>query len=332
MKFKRIAILIALIALLGVLAACENLREQANPAAVAASDKPRVIVTIFPQYDFLRAIGGDKIELSMLLAPGAESHSFEPTPKDMIAIAEADLFVYVGGHADAWVDDLLETRGDDKVSLALVDMVDTVEEEIIEGMEHEHDHEHDHEHEHEHEHKHDHTLDEHVWTDPQNAIRIVHRLTAALVELDPDNADFYEANAADYITELEALDTKFAALIESAPDKTIVVGDRFPLRYFVDRYGLDYYAAFPGCSTEGDASPQTIAYLVDKVEDENLPVVFHIELSNQQIANSIAEITGAEVLEFHGLHNISPEDFTAGRTYIDIMEQNYENLSRALAR
>ena len=167
MKFKRIAILIALIALLGVLAACENLREQANPAAVAASDKPRVIVTIFPQYDFLRAIGGDKIELSMLLAPGAESHSFEPTPKDMIAIAEADLFVYVGGHADAWVDDLLETRGDDKVSLALVDMVDTVEEEIIEGMEHEHDHEHDHEHEHEHEHKHDHTLDEHVWTDPK---------------------------------------------------------------------------------------------------------------------------------------------------------------------
>ncbi|MDO5734419.1 MAG: metal ABC transporter substrate-binding protein [Eubacteriales bacterium] len=374
---KLIALLVTVLMLLGLVAGCENLNKS-KPAAEANNNevsgtadaeaepapgaKLKVIASIFPQYDFLRRIGGDKIELSMLLSPGAESHSFEPTPKDLIEISESDLFVYVGGHGDKWVDELLKTREEGKKTLALVDLVETVEEEIVEGMEHHHHHEdedcchhhhddedaehehededcchhhHDdedaeHEHEHEHHHHHEHELDEHVWTDPKNAIKIVQALTEALVELDPENQDFYKENAAAYLKELEQLDQDFKDLVKNAKRKTIVVGDRFPFRYFTDAYGLDYYAAFPGCSTEGDASPQTIVFLIEKVKEEGIPVVFHIELSNQKMAESIADASGAQVMLLHGAHNIAREDFEAGLTYLDIMRQNLENLRVAL--
>ena len=209
-----------------------------------------------------------------------------------------------------------------------------------EDEDHAHDHDHDadehehedadHEHDHDHEHEHSHELDEHVWTDPENAIKIVKRLTQALVELDPANAEFYQANADKYVSELEKLDQDFEEMVESAKRKTIVVGDRFPFRYLVEAYDLDYYAAFPGCSTEGDASPQTLVFLIDKVKSEQIPVVFHIELSNMKMAESIADATGAEVMLLHGAHNISKEDFEQGLTYLEIMRQNLENLRHAL--
>lgn len=333
----------------------------ASPGVEAKGrDRIKVIASNFPAYDFLRQIGGDRLNLSMLIAPGAESHSYEPSPRDLVKLAEADLFVFTGGEGDAWVESILHTRPDDKPSLAMVDMVDLLDEETVEGMEedhdhdhdhdgdhgHEHDEDHDHEHEDDHDHKHkddhdqdheeaesrrfSHSIDEHVWTDPNNAAKIAEALCQALVDLDPDHADVYQDNTDHYLAELKDLDQAFANLVKHAKRHTIVVGDRFPLRYFVEAYKLDYYAAFPGCSTQGDASPQTLTFLVDKVREEKLPVVFHIELSNEKLAKTIAEDTGAEVMLFHSCHNVSKEDFKAGVTYLDLMRKNLEALDKAL--
>lgn len=348
-----------------------------SPAApaglVRADDRLQVVASNFPAYDFLRQVGGDRLDLTLLIQPGAETHSYEPSPRDLIKVAEADLFVYTGGAGDAWVESILETRGEDRPSLAMVDMVELLDEEVVEGMEkldhdheHEHEHEHDHEedrdtrkgeeatdhdyeqdhkHEHDHEHNHgeeeeessekgsrrfSHAIDEHIWTSPQNAAKISQALSEALIDLDPEHAEYYQERTNQYLMELADLDQAFKDLVEQAPRHTIVVGDRFPLRYFVEAYGLEYYAAFPGCSTQGDASPQTLTFLIDKVRAEDLPVVFHIELSNQKLARTIAEDTGAEVLLFHGVHNVSKEDFEAGLTYLDFMEQNLQALAKAL--
>jgi zinc transport system substrate-binding protein len=174
-------------------------------------------------------------------------------------------------------------------------------------------------------------LDEHVWTSPRNAILIVEALTDILAELDEANADYFRANAAAYIAELEALDAAFAEVVAGAVRHTIVFGDRFPFRYLAHEYGLHFYAAFPGCSTETQASPATIARLINLVRDEAIPVIFTIEFSNQQIANVIAEDTGAEILELHSAHNLSFADFDGGVTYLELMWRNVEQLREALS-
>ncbi len=359
-KFLSSLVALALLLGLGFL-----MPAQTDRLVSAQDDRLQAVASNFPAYDFLRQIGGDRLDLTMLLAPGAESHSYEPSPRDLVKLAASDLFVFTGGEGDAWVKSVLNTRPEDKPSLAMVDMVDLLDEEIVEGMEDddEHDHEHGHEHDHDHDHedhdedhedhdpvkaddhheaedkKHEedresrrfsHTIDEHVWTNPQNAAKIVQTLCEALVDLDPDHADYYQERTEKYVSELEDLDKAFADLVKNAKRHTIVVGDRFPLRYFVEAYKLDYYAAFPGCSTQGDASPQTLTFLIDKVRTESLPLVFHIELSNQKLAKTIAEDTGAEVLLFHSCHNVSKDDFKAGVTYLDLMRNNLEALDKAL--
>ncbi|MDO5738440.1 MAG: metal ABC transporter substrate-binding protein, partial [Eubacteriales bacterium] len=177
---------------------------------------------------------------------------------------------------------------------------------------------------------HSHELDEHVWTDPANAIKIVKKLTKVLSELDPANADFYQENSEKYTAKLAKLDQDYKEMVANAKRDTIIVGDRFPFRYLVEAYGLKYFAAFPGCSTEGDASPQTLVFLIDKVKEEQIPVVFHIEMSNMKMAESIADATGAEIMLLHGAHNISKEDFENGLSYLAIMSNNLENLRHAL--
>jgi zinc transport system substrate-binding protein len=172
--------------------------------------------------------------------------------------------------------------------------------------------------------------DEHVWTSPQNAVRIVEAITDTLCRVDGANADFYRQNSANYTAELRALDAAFQAVVDGAKRKTLVFGDRFPFRYFADRYGLAYFAAFPGCSTETEASAATVAFLIDKIRSEKIPVVFHIELGNERMADTIAEETGAEKLLLHACHNITKKDFENGVTYVDLMRQNVENLRRAL--
>jgi zinc transport system substrate-binding protein len=255
----------------------------------------------------------------MLLPPASESHSFEPTPKDIITIQNSDVFIYVGGESDVWVDRILDSMDISKMKvIRMMDEVNVVEEEVVEGMEEEAEEEEGV------------AYDEHVWTSPQNAVRIVEAITETLCKVDTANADSYRQNADDYIAQIVELDSEFQTIVNNAKRKTIIFGDRFPFRYFADAYGLAYFAAFPGCSTETECSAATIAFLINKVKAEKIPVVFHIELGNERMADTIAEETGAEKLLLHACHNISKRDFENGITYVDLMRQNVENLRRAL--
>ena len=293
-------------------------------------DRISVVTTIFAPYDFVRAIAGDNVELTMLLPPGAESHSFEPTPQDIIRIQQCDVFIYVGGESDEWVNGILDSMDTSNMRITtLMDCVDVVEEVIVEGMQDDsveattdNDHKSPADTEPE--------YDEHVWTSPRNAMLIVQKISEALCEADPANAETYRANTTDYLARLAELDARFQDVVDHAHRHTIVFGDRFPFRYLADAYGLTYYAAFPGCSAETEASAATIAFLIDKVEAEGLPVVFHIELSNPTIANTISEATGAEVLLLHACHNVSQQDFDAGKTYLDFYNDNVAALKEAL--
>lgn len=293
-----------------------------NEKSTSKAKSLTVVTSMFPQYDFARAVTGDKSDLTMLLKPGSESHSYEPTPKDMKKIQDADLFIYTGGENDVWADTLLESLGTKAPhTLKLLELVDAVEEEIIEGMTAEDEEEHDED---------ESELDEHVWTSPLNAIKIVHAVCDEVCKIDEANASFYKANASAYISQIEKLDEQFSSITQNAKRNVIVFGDRFPLRYFADTYGLSYYAAFPGCATDVEASAATIKFLINKVKNENIPVVFTIEFSNGKIADTLCESTGARKLEFHSCHNVSADDLKKGETYVSIMQRNVSALEAAL--
>lgn len=302
----------------------------------ADNGKISVVTTIFPQYDFVRQIAGDSVDLKMLLKPGEETHSYEPTPQDIIAIQNSDIFIYVGGENDAWVEDILDSMSEaDMVTLKLMDCVDTLEEEHVEGMQeqpgHTHEDEEDVHHEDEEEDAHSvHEIDEHVWTSPVNASQIVEQIKDLLVESDPDNEQVYEANAAAYEEELAELDEEFRSVVDSAERSLVIFGDRFPFRYFADEYGLDYYAAFPGCASDTEPSAATMAFLINKVREEKVPAVLKMELSNENIASAIAEATGTEVRTFYSCHNLSAEEFEEGETYLSMMQKNVETLKEVL--
>ncbi len=293
------------------------------------SGRMQVITTIFPQYDFVRQIAGGQADVRMLLKPGEEIHSYEPTPQDIRDIQNCDLFICVGGENDVWVEEILEAMGEEAPeTLRLMDMVEVYSEETIEGMQEEkgaHEHGHDHEEDHDHE-----EADEHVWTSPVNAAVITARIAEAMEEKDPANAALYRENAKAYIGELKRLDDSFRRLTESAVRRTLVFGDRFPLRYFAEEYGLDYYAAFPGCSADCEPSAATMAFLINKVRQEQIPVVFCIEFSNGNIARAICETTGAAPMTFYSCHNVTADQMKAGVTYIDMMEDNLLVLEKAL--
>ena len=287
------------------------------------SGKLSVVATIFPPYDFSRQIAGDKTDLTMLLRPGMESHDYDPTPQDIIKIQNADLFIYVGGESDEWVEELLGSADKKpKKSIALIDCVDAVEEETVEGMEQEKEEPEDSD---------EKEYDEHVWTSPVNAIEIVKSISESLPSLDKDNADTYKKNTADYCKRLSSLDAEFEDIVQNGKRNTIVFGDRFPFRYFTDRYGLEYSAAFPGCSSQTEPSAATVSYLIDKVNEEKIPVVFCIEFSGGKIADTICESTGAKKLEFHSCHNVTKQDFDNGVTYLQLMNNNKKVLREALA-
>ncbi|MDR0999624.1 MAG: metal ABC transporter substrate-binding protein [Clostridiales bacterium] len=280
-----------------------------------------IVTTIFAPYDLARQIAGDKAEVTMLLKPGSESHSFEPTPQDIIRIQNCDLFIYVGGESETWVNDILNSMNDAQFKVVrLMDCVEVVEEEIVEGMEEEEKHGENAE------------YDEHVWTYPVNVKNIVSDITAALCSIDEANMDYYNISFMDYSSKLDELDEAFTGVTDPAriARNVIVFGDRFPFRYFADGYGLNYYAAFPGCSTETEPSAATLKFLIDKVNQEQIPVVFYIELSNHKIADAICEATGAKALQLHCAHNISAEEFENGATYYDIMKANVDSLKEAL--
>lgn len=308
------AILIALTLLCLPLAGC-------GAEAAEETDGISVVATVFAPYDFARQLVGDRGEVTLLLPPGSEAHSYEPSPKDIIEIQNCDVFIYVGGVSDAWVTDVLESVGDGVRTVTLMDCVELLEEEHVEGMEideHEHD---DGEVE----------YDEHVWTSPRNAKLICEKIAAALSEADPEGEAEYSAALEGYCAELDELDAAFTDVVANGVRNTIVFGDRFPLLYFAKAYGLDYYAAWPGCADEAEPSAATVAFLIDKVNEENIPVVFHIELSNEDMADTICEATGADKLLFSACHNVTRAQFEEGVTYLDLMWQNVDALKEALS-
>ena len=347
MKKKILALAVGMALVLSTAAGCAVKKVNQEGNSGVDVNKVNIVTTIFPPYDFAKNVGKDNVNVTMLLKPGAESHTYEPTPAEIKQIEACDLFIYTGGDNDTWVDGILESIDTQKVHiLKMVDVVQTVEEEIVEGMEHSHheddeDHEH-HEHEdgehhehHEHEddehHEHHHNeIDEHVWTSPKNAIVITNAIREELKTIDNANAATYDANADRYIEELTALDNDFTDTINSSAKKTIVVGDRFPFRYLADAYGLKYYAAFTGCSADTEAKPATIAFLIDKVKEENINTVFTIEMSDAKIADSICEATGAKKEILHSAHNLSQEEVNAGLNYIKLMQDNLAKLKVAL--
>lgn len=284
------------------------------------NQKIKVIATIFPQYDFIREIAGDRVELSMLIKPGVEYHSYEPSPQDIISIQECDLFIYVGGESDAWVDAILESAPSAKrTDVALMDLVELEQEA-----------EHDHEAENEHDSPEEHDYDEHVWTSPVNVMTIVSELSDTLCKIDADNQTYYQDNARAYLQKLEELDAQFREATEQAKRNKLIFGDRFPLTYFVKEYGLEYSAAFPGCASETEPSAAVVAQLVREIVQEDIPVVFYIEMSNHQLADMLAEQTGAKAELFYTCHNVSIDDFEAGKCYLDLMGSNVERLREAL--
>ncbi len=316
-----------LIRLLAALSAAALLSGCGGTAsAPAASAEPKeelqVTATVFPAYDFARAVCGDLVEVTLLLPPGAESHSYEPTPQDILTVGDSDLFLYLGGESDAWVETLLDSIDGGVQKMKMMDCVELKEEAETEGMTAEE----------EHEHGAGEVLeyDEHVWTSPVNAAAITTAIGERMAELDPDHAEAYQANAADYAGKILELDEKFNDFFETVTNKTMVFGDRFPLRYFADEYGLDCYAAFPGCSTQTEPSAATIAFLTLKVKEEGLGTVYYIEFSNHLVADSIAESAGAQTALFHSCHNVSKADMDAGATYLTLMEGNLETLKATM--
>lgn len=280
------------------------------------SEKLSIVTTIFPSYDFARELCQNEANITMLLKPGQESHTYEPTAQDILAIEQCDLFIYVGGENDKWVEDILESFDEPVNTIRMLDHSKICEEEHIDGTHHS-DHD-------------EHTTDEHVWTSPKNAITITEAIADKLCEIDNKNEQGYKENCKRYVTELEKLCTQINSVVENGKRKTLLFGDRFPFTCFAQEFGLDCYAAFSGCSTETEPSAQTMAFLIDKIQTENIPVVLYIEFSAQTVADSIAEQTGCKSLLFHSCHNVTKEEIDAGATYLTLMTENIKVLKEAL--
>lgn len=330
----------------------------------------KIVTSLFPYYDMARAVIGDVkgIDLKMIVTPGQDSHSFEPTPSDVIQMENADVLIYNGGSLETWIDTLLDSLNNKKqIQMKMMDYVDVLNEEIVEGMdtrfeEHDHDenshkednhnkenhkedshseenhkednhsedssndsefHNEDSEEEHE-------ETDEHIWTSPVNEIIMTEKICEALSKALPEEKENFQKNAENYISQLKELDNEFRTIVENAKTNEIIFADKFPLQYFAKEYGIKYYAAFPGCGSDMEPSAKTIAFLVDKIKEDNIKAVFYLELSSHIVADAIETDTGAKPLQFNSCHNITQKQFDSGVTYVDLMKKNVNNLKIAL--
>ena len=322
----------AVLTIAAVLLSCMSCSKIENRASSDVS-KIKIVTTIFPEYDWVKSILGSNpgnIENIMLLDSGIDLHNFQPTADDILKIASADMFIYVGGESDKWVDKALSTTGNSKVvSINLLELLsDKVKhEEIVEGMEHERE---DDEHE-----EHEAELDEHVWLSVKNAKVAVERICEVISSLDNKNKEVYEENARSYISKLDALDKEYEAVVKDSATKTILFGDRFPFRYMADDYNLKYYAAFSGCSAETEASFETILFLSKKVDELSLKNIMKIEGSNSKIAQTIKENTkekNQNILTMDSMQSTTKKDIDMGKTYISIMTDNLSVLKEALSK
>ncbi len=312
---KTLKRVVSFVLLAGILLLCGCSGNSAN----IFDGKLRVVTTIFPAYDLAREIFGDTAEVTLLLKPGTESHSYDPSARDIVRIDGCDLFIYNGGESDAWVENVLKST-ENVNSLRMMDEVEAFLEEndnITQADDHDEADEPD-------------EYDEHIWTSPKNAALIAESIKRAAVKLAPENKTLYENNANRLVSQLNDLDGRFSELF-SGEERYFIFADRFPLLYFFKEYGLKYYAAFPGCGSETEPSAQTIAFLDAKLSDEDaVKAVFCIELSNRKLAETLAAENGVEVYEFHSCHNITADDFAAGESYLSLMERNYRMLEELL--
>ncbi len=288
----------------------------------------KVAATVFPYYDFVRQIAGEQVELTLVVPAGMDSHSFEPTPADIRTLQEADLLICNGGAMELWLTQVLDAVDTSSMTvLTMMDYVDAVEEELVEGMEAaEHNDHADHD-----GHEMEIEYDEHVWTSPVNAMKLVEAIRDGLCAADPERKALYQENAESYLAELHRIDEAFKEVNEDRKRNMIVLGDKFPFRYLAETYDLEYRAAFSGCSSDMEPSARTIAYLIDKVEEEQIPVVYYLELSSKRVAEIIGEETGARPLLLHSCHNVTRAQFDSGITYAELMRQNVENLRKGIA-
>ena len=326
----------------------ESTEEADDNNEEVVTEKMSVMTTLFPQYDFAKKIVGDKMEVSLLLPPGLEAHSYEPTPQDIISVGESNVFLYTGEVMEPWAHDLLESL--DNQDLKVVDLSEHVT--LIEGH-HDHDHDdedHDHDHEtdeahddhdhddedHDHETEeahddHDHAhgeFDPHFWMDPHNAMIMVDDILSAVVELDAENKEFYEDNAAELKAELEGLDK--ALLDLNLQGKDMIFAGHNVIGYLTERYGIHVVSPYAGFSPDAEPTAQAIAEMIDIQQETGSNVIYHEELVEPRVAEAISEATGAEMMLLHGLHNLSPEDFDAGKTYVEIMKENIEKIKLGL--
>lgn len=333
-NFKRIfAVFFCLLLAAGILGGCGKAESSSisAPSASQSGNKPlKIVTTIFPEYDWVREILGDKAdhtEVTMLLDNGVDLHSYQPTADDIIKISDCDLFIYVGGESDGWVEDALKEATNKNVKV--INLLDVLgeqvkEEEVVEGMEAE---------EEESEDEDEPEYDEHVWLSLKNAETLCNAITDALEEIDPANKDAYATNAASYLEKLAALDGEYQTVVDNAARKTVLFGDRFPFRYLVDDYGLSYYAAFAGCSAETEASFETISFLAGKVDELGLPCVLTIDGAQHKIAETIVQNTtekNQSILTLDSMQSTTSTDVANGTTYLSVMESNLDVLKQAL--
>ena len=319
MKRKILSALLALVLLLG-LAAC-GAKGAAADAEGQSNTSLTVVTTLFPAYDFARELCGGRCEIVLLVPPGAETHSYEPTPQDLLRIQSCDLLICNGGESEAWLDTLLDGADGAFAVLSMLDCVDALEEEHKEGMQRIREEE-DEEDEIE--------YDEHVWTSPRNAAVICRAICEELCALDEAGAEEYRGNCESYCAKLDELDAAFRDIVAEARGNCLIFADRFPARYFVEEYGLDYFAAFPGCADDTEPSARTVAFLIDRVRGQDIPAVLYIEYSNQKMADVVCEDTGCGKRLFHTCHTVSAEDLKNGATYLGLMWANTESVKEAL--
>jgi len=327
MKTKKIILIITLVAIiiaLGIFFFVVDMQQQKN-----SKDKIQVVVSNFASYDFVRAIIGEteNIELTFLVGAGKNTHSYDPTAQDLITIQEADLFVYVGGEVESWATRVIETLDTSNVKvLCISDNIDKIQEQVIDGAEHVHDAEEHHEEEGKG------AFDEHIWTSPENAIKMINTLEKEIEILDSENAESYKKNAEEYISKIQNVDKQIQEIVDNRVRDRLVFGDKMPMQYFINYYGLEVSAAFTGCSTETEPSAHTISHLVNIVKKEGIPVVLYIEMGNEAVANTIVEDVGGDcrVMQIQTLHNVSKTDFDNGETWVSLMERNIDVLRNAL--
>ncbi len=319
MKLKRkLLAVITAAATIFSLCACSSESSYSN----SDSGKLKIISTVFPPYDLARQIAGDNAEISILLPPGSEIHNYEPSAKDMIAIRNCDIFLYIGGENEQWAEKLINSNDTENVTaVKLIDYVPTLSED-----EDEHDHDHDHDHDHEHEHE----TDEHIWTSPKNAQLMLSAVYDAICKVDPSDKQTYTKNKDTYAKQLSDLDNAYRSAVDNAKNKTIVLADKFPFRYLAHEYGLEFSTAFAACSDESEPGVSTMIKLTKTIKENNIPAVYYLEFSSTKIADTLYDETGATKLMLHSCHNVSKQDIENNASYVDLMKQNLENLKLTL--